>query len=194
MGISSMFFTTLGISYVLPVLQAVIAKRSLAIYITKLGRTPNQIIKKGWNGKSFSALYDRFTTLENMLLQHSERHLAYPVLHYFHSNYKDYSAPLRLAALDEAITIQEIFELDKTDQAYNWNALRGAMDNYIVRLDNTFTGSPDKAPPFPYENPLNNSTVLENGKEEELRQYQQRRCKLLGLINKDGWEWEDLLS
>jgi hypothetical protein len=195
MGISSMFFVTLGISYLLPVLQAVIAKRSLAVYISKLGKTPAEIIQNGWNGKDFSALYDRFGTLETMLIQHTERHLAYPVLHYFHSNIQEYSAPLRLVALDEAITIQEIYKMDKTDKAYHWKILKGTLDNYISRLDGTFTGTTDKAPPFPYKNIIEHAHPLsEEEKGEKLREIQERRRKLLGLINKDGWDWNDLVN
>ncbi|WP_373055573.1 hypothetical protein [Zunongwangia sp. H14] len=195
MGVSSMFFVTLGISYLLPVLQAVIAKRTLAVYIAKLGKTPVEIIRNGWNGKDFSALYERFGTLETMLIQHTERHLAYPVLHYFHSNIQEYSAPLQLAALDEAITIQEIYKLDKTDNAYHWKVLKGTLDNYISRLDGTFTGTPDEAPSFPYDNIIETITsISEEEKNEKLRELKKRRCKLLGLINKDGWDWNDLIE
>ncbi len=194
MGISSMIFTSLSISYILPVLQAVIAKRTLAIYISKLGRTPMAIIKGGWTGKDFSPLYARFDTLESMLLKHSERHLAYPLLHYFHSNRKQSAAPLCLAALDEATTIQEVYQLDKTDKAYHWTILRGALDNYIIMLDSTFTSSTEEAPPFPYENPVKGVVISEEEKKSRLSRFKERRCKLLDLIQKDGWAWDDLLS
>lgn len=194
MGISSMVFTSLSISYILPVLQAVVAKRTLAIYISKLGRTPMAIIEDGWNGKDFSPLYARFGTLESMLLKHSERHLAYPLLHYFHSNRKQSAAPLCLAALDEATTIQEVYQLDTTDKAYHWKILRGALDNYILMLDGTFTSSTQEAPPFPYENPVKGVMISRKEKESRLSRSRERRCKLLDLIRKDGWEWDDLLS
>lgn len=192
LGITSMFFVTVGISYLLPVLQAVIAKRSLAIYIAKLGDSPEDLLNNSWNGKDFNGLYSRFGNLESMLIQHSERHLAYPILHYFHSNIKEYSAPVQLAMLDEVLSIQEVYGLDSASNLYHWRVLRGAIDNFLARLDNTFIGSSDEIPPFNYKNLPEHDNLSEAEVKSKLQKYDDRRRKLLGLIQKDGWEWEDV--
>lgn len=192
MGITSMIFTTVGISYLLPVLQAVIQKRSLSIYIGKLGNSPEEILNTSWNSKDFHGLYALFGNIEEMLLQHSERHLSYPILHYFHSNVKEYSAPLMLAILDEMITIQEVYEIDKQPNIYQWKVLRGVMDNYLNRLDESFIGTEEKLPPFPYTDIPDTQNLSEEVLKEKLAKYQDRRCKLYNLITKDGWDWSDV--
>lgn len=59
-GLNSLVFISLGISYLIPVLQAVIDKRTLAVHINKLGSTPEEIIKDGFNGKNFDPLINDF--------------------------------------------------------------------------------------------------------------------------------------
>ncbi len=60
MSLYGTFFITLSISYLIPVLAAVIKKRALSGYIYQLGKTPLEILKNGWNGKDFSILYSHF--------------------------------------------------------------------------------------------------------------------------------------
>lgn len=195
MGLNTTIFISLGISYLLPVLQAVIDKRTLAVHIDKLGATPDEIIKKGYNGKNFDALYQRFSNLESLLLKHGERHLAYPILHYFHSNKKAHSLSLSLAVLDEAMTIQKIYKIDKSEKAYHWEVLRGALDNFYQRLDNRFVVAAEDQPPFDYKDKLPEEFVKNyvGEPEMELQKFQNRRKKLVGYIHKNGWKWDDVI-
>lgn len=195
MGLNSMIFISLGISYLLPVLQAVIDKRTLAVYINTLGSTPNEIIKKGYNGKNFEALYQRFSNLESLLLKHGERHLAYPILHYFHTNKKAHSLSLSLAVLDEVMTIQEVYKIDKSDKAYHWEVLRGALENFYNRLDSQFIISAKAPPPFDYISKLPKEFIKDYVGEPDmdLKKFQSHRCKILGYVRKNGWTWEDVV-
>ncbi len=197
MGIGSLFFVSLGISYLVPVLQAVISKRTLARYIDQLGRSPEEIILNGWNGDDFSQLYQRFTTLETMIIQHSERHLAYPILHFFHSRNRKYASPLNLAKLDEAITIQEVYQLDKTSGSYNWMILRKSLDDFILKVKGTFVQPTNESPPFDYprivwEFSLENFS--ETMVEKRLSKLDERRRVLKGMVEKDQWQWKDILE
>jgi len=195
MGLNTTIFISLGISYLLPVLQAVIDKRTLAVYISKLGSTPDEIIKKGYNGKNFEPLYQRFSNLESLLLKHGERHLAYPILHYFHSNKKANSLSLSLAVLEEAITIQEVYKIDKSEKAYHWEVLLGALNNFYYRLDDKFIVSAENPPPFDYKSKLPEKFSKDHVGDPslDLEKFQDRRCKLLGYIHKNGWTWEDVV-
>lgn len=196
MSFYGFFFITLTITYILPVLDAVVKKRTLSAYIYQLGKTPDEILKNGWNGKSFNALYNQIVNLHLLILEHSERHLAYPVLHYFHSRFPKYAAPLNLAMLDEVITIQETYQLDKSDQAYNWNILRQSLDSF---LDIFIKEEPKKdkdVPAFPYREKLSSIPFSASEKEEhkKLDNISERRKLLVTLIERDGWGWEDLTS
>jgi hypothetical protein len=194
MSIYGTFFITLSISYLIPVLDAVIKKRALSGYIYQLGKTPSEILKNGWNGKDFSILYSHLNNLYSMILEHSERHLAYPILHYFHSPKPKYSAPLTFTILDEAISIQKTFEIDNSPEAINWKILRETLDSFTDVVDNFNSSSGTSEPPFITQDkigvlPVNNSPEdIKNS----ISSLADRRRKLHGMIIRDGWKWEDV--
>ena len=194
MGLNSMIFISLAISYLLPVLQAVIDKRSLALQIAMLGATPLEIIQNGYTGKNFNPLYQRFVNLESLLIKHSERHLAYPVLHYFHSSNKLYALPLNLAALDEAMTIQKIYKIDSSENSFHWKILADSLENFYERIDAVVNIKTQHIPPFDYENhmPKNFPKSLIQQSHLEINQFDERRKKMLGYVHKDGWDWSDV--
>lgn len=195
MGMGSLFFISLGISYLLPVLQAVIAQRTLATYIYQLGNTPEAIIINGWNGKNFSVLHQRFGDLETMILKLSEQHLAYPILSYFHADKREYAAPLSLAKLDEALTIREIYLMDKDTDNFNWVALRRALDNYLLKMKGNYIKPSTQPPPFRYQQVAaywGDLKVSEETRQKKLDALRERRCLLLGLVEKDLWLWKDV--
>ncbi|MDT0295043.1 hypothetical protein ACFQ3R_05390 [Mesonia ostreae] len=195
MGLNSMIFISLGISYLLPVLQAVIDKRTLAVHIDKLGSTPAEIIKNGYNGDGFEPLYQRFSNLESLLIKHGERHLAYPILHYFHANKKAHAISLSLAVLDETISIQEIYKIDDSPKNYHWYILKGALDNFYERLDCSFIIAAQEPPPFDYKSQLSKEFANKVMADPmlELGKISDRRKKVLGYIQNDGWTWDDVI-
>ncbi len=79
-------FVTLSITYLTPVLSATMDKRQLAAVIHDLGVTPTEIVANSWDGEGFDDLMSQLSlSIGPKLHLHAERHLAYPVLHYFHS-------------------------------------------------------------------------------------------------------------
>ncbi len=194
MSFYGFFFITLTITYILPVLDAAIKKRTLSAYIYQLGKNPVDILKNGWNGENFNMLYDQFQSMHTMVLEHTERHLAYPILHYFHSQRAKYAAPLTLAILDETITIQEIYQLDKSTAAYNWKILRQSIDAYMDVLSRSETKGDQEDPPFQYRHKLQSFpiSISENEEHQKIENLSKRRKSWARLINRDGWEWEDL--
>ncbi len=192
-GFSGLFFITLAITYFIPILDAVIKKRALSAYIFSMGRTPVELIKNGWNGKDFKILYEHFKVLQEKILEHSERQLAYPILDYFHDDAERYSAPLNLAMLDEALSIQEIYQIDKSQGIHYWNNVRFAMNSYLDISVSSHI-SQEYEPEFPYRAHLD-FFGLDLSKEEEQKKisdFSERRKCLYGLISHDGWKWEEL--
>ena len=96
---------TVSITYFIPVLSAVNAQKTLAVFINAIGDTPQQILINSWNGKDFSRLLGNSADLSTMLLQYSQNHLVYPIIHYFHSNEPKQSVVISLAMLNEAISL-----------------------------------------------------------------------------------------
>lgn len=194
MAMNSLVFLSLGISYVVPVLEAVIDKRTLAAHIQKLGSTPQEIIQNGYTGKGFEPLYGRFATLESMLIKHGERHLAYPILHYFHSNIRWHSLHISIAVLSEACDIQEAYGLDTSEQAYAWKILRKSIVHLEAQHAGGFGPVGSDPPPFDYFEGLPAS--LQEGRDPHPALTEERdgqRARLRDYIINDGWEWEDVV-
>ena len=99
------FLVTLSIAYLFPVVSAATQKRALAVYITSLGGTADQILTRAWNGKNFGNLDQHLINLTPLIVELGEKHLTYPVLHYFHTRERSRCLPLSISALDEAITL-----------------------------------------------------------------------------------------
>ncbi|MGD1919657.1 MAG: ion channel [Pleurocapsa sp.] len=99
------FLVTLSIAYLFPVVSAATEKRILAVSISCLGGTADEILLKAWNGKNFGNLDQHLINLAPIIVGLGEKHLTYPVLHYFHTPLRSRCLPLSIAAVDEAMSI-----------------------------------------------------------------------------------------
>ncbi|HEX2063887.1 MAG TPA: hypothetical protein VHE80_05655, partial [Acidimicrobiales bacterium] len=102
---SGVIFVTLAITYLIPVASAAAERRQLGAYIQSLGRTPETILITAWTGETFGSLPQHLVTLTPMVHLSAERHLTYPVLHYFHSPSERTGAAASFVVLDEVITL-----------------------------------------------------------------------------------------
>lgn len=94
---------SLEITFLLNVLAAVVEQRTLAAYISDLGGKPLVILERAWLGEKFDSLSEHLIEITAMVQLYTEQHLAYPVLHFFHSESERTSPALRLASLEELI-------------------------------------------------------------------------------------------
>ncbi|UII27360.1 potassium channel family protein [Fulvivirga maritima] len=193
---SGLTFLTLAITYLIPILSAVVAKRKLSAYIFFLGSTPVEMLNNGWDGTSFKNLEQHFLGLADLILHHKERHLLYPVLHYFHSTDDKYAAPKTLTVLDEAITMLLYHpDLKNKFNRLNVKILRNAMDEYLLTLSSTYIGKAQEWPEIPYVDDLQMTTPHGNEiLKESYDKLKERRQLLMGLVQKDGWKWADIYS
>lgn len=96
---------TLSITYLVSVASAVALRRQLDSYIASLGDTPHVIVINGWNGTSFSALGQHLVALAPLIHTARQQHLAYPVLHSFHSQHPESAAAPNLVNLSQALDL-----------------------------------------------------------------------------------------
>lgn len=97
--------TTLAITYLVPVVSAVVDRRVQANTVAGMGATPQDIVVSGLRGHQFAYFDHRLRQLSDGLLETAERHLAYPVLHYFHSGDRHVDLRVQAFVLDEAVTL-----------------------------------------------------------------------------------------
>ncbi len=190
------FLVTLIITYLLPIVSAVVHQRQIATYITGLGTSPAHILTCAWNGQRFSALSQHLTALTPDVLKLAQQHLAYPVLHYYHSQ-EHYSAIApKIATLDEALTVLE-YGLEPAQQldATQVYPLRTAITHFLNTLEMAFITPDSDTPPLPdlmYVRDQGIQTVEAEVFQQRTTHLTRRRQLLLALVKHDGWAWEDV--
>ncbi len=190
---------TIAISYLVPVLSAYISSRKLAIFISTLGISSQEILTNSWNGKNFSLLEQHFPQLASSIIQSGQSNLTYPVLFYFHSNNKTFSESVSILLLDEALTIL-LIHVKEEHRPSNMAIyqLRSAITSYLNALEKGFIHASDKAPPRPEIAALKEAGIPLNSHQGEVSEaYEQlapRRKSLLGFLESDGWHLDDLMS
>ena len=102
---SGMTLVTLGASYVLSVLGAVVDKRSFASTVTGIGNRSEAFVRSGWDGDDLHELDLPLDTLSSELSTLAKQHEAYPILHYYHSEGQRDSSAVAVAVFDEALTL-----------------------------------------------------------------------------------------
>ncbi len=186
---------TLAITYLLAVVSAVVSRRSLAVRVSALGDTAAGIVIGGWTGDRFEpAFVQQLVGLSADLSAAAEQHLAYPVLHYFHSPTPESAAPLALARLDDALLLLRaaIAPAVRPDRSALEPARR-AMDRYLAATGLTFAGrrrnrpaaAPDTAPLGAAGIPLapaGDYLAYVEGQAD-------RRGRLRDVVLSDGWSW-----
>lgn len=193
---SGLFLITLAITYLLPVLSAATEKRQLATLIHDLGGSPTAIIVQNWDGSGFGSLTQRLSgTIWPQLHLHAQRHLTYPVLHYFHSRRPETALELQVAALDDALTILESAVAKEArpgrrELAPIRNAVASLLEEARGRSGEMAAGDP---PPVPDLQPLREAGIPLLAK-ADFSCHRDRRRALLALVQNSGWQWTAVLD
>lgn len=192
------FLVTLAITYLLPLIQAVVQKRQTAAYISSLGETPDDIILNAWTGSDFGRLGDHLVTLAPRLMELGQSHLAYPVLHTFHSGERETAVAPSIAALDEALTMLR-HGVDKKvrPDGSTLFPLRAAITKFLTTVGGISNQEKMDAPPPPSLNRLRAHGIPVLDDEDFVRDLDEqtdRRRSLVAMVRSEGWSWEALAS
>lgn len=203
-SLSGLFVMTLSITYLIPVVSAVVEKRQLAGSIAGLGLTPEKILQAGWDGESLASLEQPLVQLSEAIEMHAQRHLAYPVLHFFHSAAPQQAVGPRVAALSEALRLIERMPPEAQPPPAAIRAVRSAIDGFLRTLRSSFVPQ-HEALDVPDEDgaetvrrlglPISERKSV--GVESEAAkpggaEGQERRRLLRALVEYSGWRWEDV--
>lgn len=190
------FVVTLAVTYLLSVLPVVVLRRQVASYLAGLGLEPQALVLRCWRSANCSGLADHVPTLAQGIGTLAQQHLAFPIVHYFHASRTSTVFSLRLAALDETLTILRHGLVDEREEtARQLEPLRAAIDELLVSLQGDFLTASDEAPPPPSLEPLRAAGLPvrdEAAFAEALRAEAGRRRKLLALVRQDGWRWAQI--
>ena len=197
-SINGLFLITLAITYLLPVVSAAAQKRQLAAVVSDLGRTPEGIVLRAWNGRDFEGITNHFAQLVPLIEGHAERHAAYPILHYFHSPSRRAAASPNLAALDEALLLMTAgVEPDVRLPAVAIGPLQDALDGLLSVLQRQYIHDADEPPAVPDLGVLQKAGIpvvsMDAFRPAVARRSDHRRL-FRGFVESDGWEWADVWS
>ncbi|WP_142785850.1 potassium channel family protein [Changchengzhania lutea] len=195
---TGLIFITMSITYFIPVLTAVIKKRKLGISLSSLGNTPQDIVLNALDADNSDYFKFQLLSLSDALVEHSQNHRAYPVIHYFHNNKKDNTIILQIARLNEAIHILRMYvKKDRRPNKRQLTTMESALNNY-VEVVMEVSGATFKKYNFDKMelNELKAIGVVQENveKEEQDEMIQKRRTVLRTLVKEDGWDWADVAS
>lgn len=196
--LSGVILLTLVIAWILPVVAAVVQKRALASKISALGGTPQDIVLTSWTGRDLGDLNLHLLPIIDELTVLAQRHLAYPVIHYFHTTAQRTAIGARLAALDEALTLIDAADLDDVERDSGLDVsvtrpLRQAISDYLSTLEYVFIHPADDPPRPPAADRLVEEGLAGPEIADEVAricdELAARRSLLLGYVLHDGWTW-----
>lgn len=183
----------MALAYLVPVISAATQKRQVAVYIASLGRTPEDIVLRAWNGVDTTALAPHLQALTGMLALLGENHLTYPALHYFHGSHRIRSAAASIAALDEALTILECgLQQGCSLDLPSLGAARESITSYLDTLKPALIFASLDLPPAPsLENLRGMGVPVVSDKlfAAAMANVSERRQLLLALVRNEGWTW-----
>lgn len=192
-SITGMTMVTLSITYVLQVVSAVVAKRSIAGQITSIGKTAGEFVAKQWTGDGFGAIELQLDSLSQQLATNNEQHLAFPILHYYHAARIEKSQDVAIAILDDALTIIELGVDEKHQPAETiMSSARQSVSSFLTTLQSAFIEAADETPPVPDLSILKKKgipVIAEKEFQKKMAKESERRKLILGLLNNGAWKW-----
>lgn len=192
---SGLVFITLGVTYILSVLDAVTQKRAFAESVRGIGENVSEIVSNTWNGNDFHDIDLLLNSFSSQLSTLTTQHNAYPILHYYHSSKRDKELSVAVATLDEALTVFKF----GMKEGYGPNKLllheiRSTIESYIQTLRSGYVSPAEIPPPLPDLDSLRDNGLPAIPTEEFvdlMEELSERRRALLGSLRDNGRSWPD---
>lgn len=191
-----MLLLTLGASYIISVISAVVQKRTLSRSISGLGDNSIELLKKAWNGKDFHQFDLLLSGINSQITQLTLQQQAFPLLQFYHSEDVEKTTAVAIGILDEALSILHFGLNDKSVvNSTLVDATRSSISTYLKTTEDGYGSEVDdieSIPPAPDLSLFKDTTIpLINQKSfsKELESISTRRNKLLTLIKVDNHEW-----
>lgn len=130
-----MVVLSLGISYVIGVIDGVVQKRAIASNVSAIGQTSEEFLTTSFDGEKFYDIYSSINEFASDLGTLTVRQKAYPLLNYFHTSNSSQALSYVLPILADSLWVMK-FGLQKeagVNQPYVKKSL-AAIENYVTSL------------------------------------------------------------
>lgn len=189
------FLFTLSITYILNIITNVIQKRQTSLTVSALGKNPQQILAFTNDDGKYTTLVSQLQPLQQSISTLGQQHLAYPILHYYHSEISSKALSLAIAKLYQAIAIA-CFASSRLDTTSREQLLitRKAIEQFLDTLGSIFIHPSRQIPDIPVLNEYAELPGFEKSN-AEIRDYLASlpyQKILVAYVHKDGWQWQDV--
>ena len=194
-SLTGLVTVTLAVTFLVPVVSGVVQRRQVASTIAAVGRTPAAVLERAWNGTDFSRIDDMLSGLFSEITLLTQRHLAYPVLHYFHAQQRHVAIAPMIAVLDETLLLLHAGVREAGVSSVLMAAVRNAVHELMGLLEASFVVPDREAPPPPdldWARRLGAETVDDDTFAKACDDCDEHRRMLRGFVEADGWSWSDL--
>lgn len=195
---TSTLIMSLALSYVIPVITAALEQRQVAKGIYRMGDTPPELLRISWTRDNAGLMTDYWRSRLSELSSHANKHLIYPILHYFHPTERVLSTPNAILNLSDAIFLASVLEGKDAPSPAFFKMAWGAIEEYIMlkkrHLVTVDSDEIEAALPRHLSSPdalreLDFTPVSESEFEKKRARYLSIRHDLVALCRSDGW-WE----
>lgn len=176
---------SLSLAWILPVVRAVAQKRAVALRIAALGNDSQDILVRAWNGEDFGDLNLFLIEMSAELSILGQMHIAYPVLHYYHSTDDRSSLSRQVTVLDETVSLlADHVAPEAQPDTTSLSAVRAVLTDFLGMLESTFI------PRYEGELPPRDTDRLEQVgiplRDDPADRSEERRRLLIGYVQHDG--------
>ena len=184
---TGLFVVTLSLTYVMSVISAATEKRQIALLVHGVGADGVSLLRSAWDGRDLSGLDDLLTEVGPKLALHAERHLAYPVLHFFHAAERRAALAPAVVAVDDALRIAGALSPEVRPGAVATRMARAAIEALTERAGVDDGGAP---PPIPDITKLREMGLPLAAPEVEAAFSDRARARLGSYLCSQGWPRE----
>ena len=189
-ALSGLTVVSLAIAYLVLVTSAAAERDAVAVQISLLGETPDEVVAAWWTSPDRSQFEILLQELAAPIVELTQRHLAYPVLHFFHSRRRRSSPPAAIAVLDDALTLLAVgVSPSVRPSGPGVRNVRRAIDAYLDMVGHRYGGDHAQPPPLSLgelrqqQVPVRDDDPFDNA----MGQLAARRRALHGLVASEGF-------
>ncbi len=191
---SGFMLITIAIAYLLQVISSATNKRTLASQLYCLGNSPLKLLQNLSCENNFDDIDDELKGFTENLHTLAHQHLAYPILHNFHSADTHASLEINLVRLDEALTVFFLSEKCSEELRVNLRPLRNAISYFLDTLNSAFIKKAENEPPLPDFDILKENGFKISAQDFKHEKLIERRKLLAGWLYNQGWQWQAIFE
>jgi len=191
---NGLVLVTLSITYAIPVIQAIADKRAFSSQFAVWGDSTESVLSHLKNDQNYESIAVYLKPISTQIPLVVQNHLAYPVLHYFHSPTAGTSLALQISVLDEVLRglPDEAFERQPALYVLVPNCTK-AITEFLTTLSNVFI-EPAKEEPPAREDESKQSIAYRLVEQHSTIAVSKRRKLLKALVEEDGWNWQKIVN